>query len=376
MSEFINTIDVQGDPETLGALVSNSQTTFNDNVIQSLGNNAFRARTALTSVDLPSIELIGSNSFNGCVGLTDIDLKNNLPVTIAANGLYGVSKLEALVIRSNTLSTLNHTNGLEDTRIRWEHGWIFVPNNLVSTYKAATNWSTYRNQIWSIDKYPVANGDYSTIDDSWEDIFESESDGTYLSKYSIGGNKMFDYNGEKVIAKIVAFDSDVLSDNSGHAKITWIVPEPLMSRAMGNGNNFSGWGNASLRSYIQSTILNNFPSDIQNEIKAVDKTYYCQDVSATRTLSDTLWVPSCREIKATMTGGQIKEDSGVEYDYFSTNRSRMFASIGTNTARRWWTRTTYTGNNSGFITTYADGSVGAGGFNSDASNWVVVGFCT
>lgn len=37
-------------------------------------------------------------------------------------------------------------------------GYIYVPAALVDSYKAATNWSTYADQIRAIEDYPDITG--------------------------------------------------------------------------------------------------------------------------------------------------------------------------------------------------------------------------
>ena len=103
-----------------------------------------------------------------------------------------------MIIRSTTISILSATNALTDTKIARGEGAIYVPTNLVDTYKAASNWSTYASQIYPISAYPKT--DFSTISDSWAEIFEAESDGTYATKYNVGDTKQLSVNGELVYA--------------------------------------------------------------------------------------------------------------------------------------------------------------------------------
>ena len=46
-------------------------------IVQSIGDNAFKGNTTLTTVVFPeSIETIGSNVFNGCTNLTDVGVES------------------------------------------------------------------------------------------------------------------------------------------------------------------------------------------------------------------------------------------------------------------------------------------------------------
>ena len=80
--------------------------------------------------DFPSATSIGNNAFNGC------------------------TKLTSLILRSETMATLSSTGALSGTPIASGTGYIYVPAALVDSYKAASNWSTYANQIRAIEDYP------------------------------------------------------------------------------------------------------------------------------------------------------------------------------------------------------------------------------
>jgi hypothetical protein len=74
-----------------------------------------------------------------------VDLPN---VTSIINQAFAASyKLKTLILRSNTVCQLVHSNALVATDINWGSGSIFVPDELVESYKSATNWSTYAAKI-------------------------------------------------------------------------------------------------------------------------------------------------------------------------------------------------------------------------------------
>lgn len=60
------------------------------------------------------------------------------------------------------------------------------------------------------------------IEDSWEDIFASENDGSYLEKYHTGDVKQVEINGQLVDMEIVCIsdDDDKQLRTAGH--ITWV----------------------------------------------------------------------------------------------------------------------------------------------------------
>ena len=58
----------------------------------------------------------------------------------------------------STMAKLDNTNTFNSTPIASGTGYIYVPAALVDNYKAATNWSTYANQIRAIEDYPEICG--------------------------------------------------------------------------------------------------------------------------------------------------------------------------------------------------------------------------
>ena len=130
MSEFINTADAIGDDELCDRIIMRTVTEYQENRISKIGQRAFYNCTALTVVDVPNVTTIGISALGECTAL------------------------EALILRSDTIVTMENTNALEKTGIATGTGFVYVPSALVDGYKAATNWSTYANQIRAIEDYP------------------------------------------------------------------------------------------------------------------------------------------------------------------------------------------------------------------------------
>ena len=64
MSEFVNTIDLLGDNAVLDSIIDKSITEFNDDVITSIGWDAFHSCKNLNSVSLPNVKKIEHGCFN------------------------------------------------------------------------------------------------------------------------------------------------------------------------------------------------------------------------------------------------------------------------------------------------------------------------
>ena len=116
-----------------------------------LGTYACRNCPALKSVDFSSVTSTGNYILSGCSSLASIDF----PVlTRVGNQVFlDCTSLTKVILRkSDTITTLSNVNAFQNTPIASGTGYIYVADNLVSTYKSATNWSTYANQIKGISE--------------------------------------------------------------------------------------------------------------------------------------------------------------------------------------------------------------------------------
>lgn len=139
--------------------------------LTSLGNNGFNS-TGLESINLPLCNKIGSSSFSYTKQLVSVilPLAASIPgfcfdyssvqkidtssvTSIAAYALGNAQQLDTLILRNSSVCTLaNSTNTFTNTKIAAGTGYIYVPDNLVDSYKTATNWVTFANQIKPISE--------------------------------------------------------------------------------------------------------------------------------------------------------------------------------------------------------------------------------
>ena len=127
-------------------------TTVDLPVATSIGIGAFQG-SGLTTVVFPAATSIGDDAFSQCTGLTTVDFP--VATSIGNNTFRSCTGLTALILRSTEQAcTLSHTNSFIDTPIATGTGYIYVPAALVDSYKAATNWTTYADQIRAIEDYP------------------------------------------------------------------------------------------------------------------------------------------------------------------------------------------------------------------------------
>lgn len=355
-----------------------------------VGDFSFNNCTGITSISLPEATSIGSYAFDsvpcGVISLPKVtnlsnyitrgngpaglDITNKL--TFGSTTFKNSYNLKHLILRSNQMCTLSSSSCFNETPIGIYCGYIYVPADLVETYKTATNWSNFANNIVPITEYPKAPT--GSISDTWEQIFQAEQDGTYSTKYSVGDTKVVDIDGTGVLMKIVAMDTDVLaSDTTKTAPITWISAGFIEKRAMNaTATTKGGWADSAMRTYMRETLFPKIEQTVRLNIKEVNKTY--KSVTPTNgvlTATDTVWIPSSREIF----GGTTYEDNGPIYSSVfdsAANRIKKEGGYGLGSASGWWLRSAINATNFGYVS-----NNGIESFSSASSApGLVLGFCT
>ena len=127
-------------------------TTVNLPKCTSIGNYAFDHCTNLTTIDLPECTSIGGHAFESCTNLTTV----NLPkcTSIGDYAFYFCTSLTTIILSNNQIVTLEDVRAFNYSSIKNGTGYVYVPDNLVDSYKTATKWSTYANQIKPISELP------------------------------------------------------------------------------------------------------------------------------------------------------------------------------------------------------------------------------
>ena len=145
---------------------------------KTVGGNAFTSCKKLESISFPVLETVGDGSavFSSCEKITEavfpsvktvsayafmysnlnrLDL--HCATSIGDRAFYGIGSgpnLETLIIRTNSVCSLTGQYAFTGTKIKAGTGYIYVPANLLSSYKAANNWSTFAAQFRAIEDYP------------------------------------------------------------------------------------------------------------------------------------------------------------------------------------------------------------------------------
>ena len=156
--QAIETGGGSGSDELVNSLIDRTISgTYVNNTVTLIGVYGLAGCTKLTSVVLPAVRITDGNSMSGCSAITKADFSNLR--TIRYSTFYNNKKLIALIIRRHAVTTLdNTTNVFKNTPIESGTGYIYVPSDMVSSYKSATNWSTYADQIRAIEDYPDITG--------------------------------------------------------------------------------------------------------------------------------------------------------------------------------------------------------------------------
>lgn len=101
------------------------------------------SNSSIETVNVPSATAIRSNAFELCRSLTFIDLP---AVTQLDTKAFDNSGVKTIILRSEVLCNLTNTNAFSSSAS------VYVPDNLVDSYKSATNWSFKADQIKPISE--------------------------------------------------------------------------------------------------------------------------------------------------------------------------------------------------------------------------------
>lgn len=115
-------------------------------LLETISTYTFAYITTPCTVNLPSLKTTSNSSFRDSKGITRVDFANATKIDNLC--FYYCNALETLILRkSDAICTLQNTNAFTGTKIASGTGYIYVPDELVDTYKGATNWSTFASQI-------------------------------------------------------------------------------------------------------------------------------------------------------------------------------------------------------------------------------------
>ena len=114
-------------------------------LVTTMGNSCFNMAKSLTSANLPLITALPAEAFrNSTIQTADFAAVTNINRTAFTD----CTSLETLIIRTPSVCVISDISvALRGSKIASGTGYIYVPDNLVDSYKAATNWVALANQI-------------------------------------------------------------------------------------------------------------------------------------------------------------------------------------------------------------------------------------
>lgn len=109
----------------------------------------FSRCSSLQYADLPSVLTVGSAEFYDCTALKKVDFHS---ITAIKDRLFsGCSALTTVIIRTaSDVVTLENTNAITTA----QSAIVYVPDDLVDSYKEATNWSAIADKIKPLSELP------------------------------------------------------------------------------------------------------------------------------------------------------------------------------------------------------------------------------
>ena len=303
-------------------------------LLTTIPGKRFQNMLNLETFKAPITSTANESCFVNCVKLYNIDLSDETnSVTIGSLAFTHVTKHESLFIRSNQVATLTNINAFNEAAIKAGPLAIYVPDALVSNYKAATNWSSYASRIYPISRYPVT--DFSTISDSWSQIIAHAANGTHSTVYNKGDIKKLSIVNHN---NLDYFYMQYVGDRPEGP--IWLSQTVVDSFTMHNNINNSSlvYDGSNVDVMLNTTWLNDYlPEELQNAIASVPITYYNGIEDKTLTINRKLWVPSTKELG--FTGASCKEDSGYVFDISPGAKYRRNTDIYT--VATYWTRSHY-----------------------------------
>lgn len=138
---------------------------------QTIGDSSFDSCRSLEIISLPLCRTLGGNVFWGCSKLTQVNIPLVTTIQSSTFRETGIKKLDCLsvnniknyafnyarqldtlILRDSNVCVLENINAFNNTKIAAGTGYIYVPDNLVDSYKTATNWVTFASQIKPISE--------------------------------------------------------------------------------------------------------------------------------------------------------------------------------------------------------------------------------
>lgn len=173
---------------------------------------------------------------------------------------------------------------------------------------------------------------------TWEKISAVARAGKASEFWNIGDTKTFTCGSYTMTAQIIGFDHDDVTDSTSYGRtkagITFQTVECYPTTYAWSSSNVP-WKTSTTRVTNLPAILNTM-TDVKDYIVPVNKeATKTIDKTGIEIVSDNLFLLSMRELT---TSGYIENPAGTQYAYYAAGNSMIKYSLGSSSAKAWWTR--------------------------------------
>ena len=206
---------------------------------------------------------------------------------------------------------------------------------------------------------------------SWEAIIAACQSGRVPDSWAVGNSKTMPINGTDYQIDIIGKNHDTYTAG-GTAPLTFQMHDCYGTKyAMNSSNtNSGGWTNCKMRQTHLPAILSLMPTEVQNDIREVNKLTSAGNRSSTiDTTADKLFLLSEIEIFGSVS--HSKSGEGTQYDYYKAGNSKVKKRNGS--GDRWWERSPYDRSSTYFCMVLGNGS--ADYLGASRAHGVAFGFC-
>lgn len=278
--------------------------------------------------------------------------------------------------------------GLLTTPIGSGFGYIYVPDELLASYRSAPQWNNFNQKFKGLSEYEQDFNLYKdSISDDWTKILENCAENK-VDQYKIGDTKTVMIDNVPTQFRIVGKNIDTLKDQTGKAALSWMettitrVSLPQSVQDVFSNSNPRQFQNATNFRNIINQIYDKIEPTVKNGIKKVIKSGRGRNQAGdpgNYTSEDFLWPPSRLELGLDMYVSP--------YQYYDTTPRRIINYYLGETnineiggAKICVALRDYTGSSSSYpdlLRPNSDSTQSMDVIDSDNTNpYIIIGFCT
>ena len=345
----VTTGSVSGTNVTTPATIDSSKTTVNYNIRFNKPGDFYEF----------TVDAVNAGTIDGMVASITSKLNGTTITTLPEYLNYSVRYVDGINIKENQLLAAGTS---ETYKVRIEYKQNISANDLPTTDQSLSLDFSVRYRQATKDAIEIEHPSQFELD-SWETIVENvQSNNT--SMYNVGDTKEVDLGSLGIhTLRIANKSTPTTCSNSDYSQTAcgFVVEftTSILSRAMNStSTNTGGWQSSGVRTYVNSTVYNALPAELQGAIE--DTTVvsgHGSDESTNFTTTDKLYLLSLKEIGINYSRDSARRNTRV-MDYYSANSnnaSRVKYDTNEN-AVYWWLRTPSSNSSNYFYTATNTGS--------------------